>query len=598
MTGSPTRAQVFGVVIGSGWRAGRKWMVHVGGLLVAEAVCSVLYPVGYAVVVDAYLRHATGELVAGVGLIAGLYAARWVLAMLAGTGVKPLGDHVALYLSQRIAELVSSVPGVEHLERPDYLAELDLLNENRRLLASGPQQGLLVLQVLVRTLGVIVILTAVYPPLALLPLFGIAPFLGERRSVRLRQACEDKIVEEKRLADELFELAATAAPAKELRLYGLEGELIERHDSLARTVVGNISSATVRGALWSSLGWVVFAAGFVGGVATLALRAVHGAASAGEVVLAVALVQRTQAQVGQLGNASAQLLTMTTSARRLLWLENYCSHTAAQHGEHPPPIRLVHGITLQDVAFRYPKGDADVLSGVNLSLPAGSSVAIVGENGAGKSTLVKLLTGMYEPTAGQVLIDGVPLADIDLGRWRARTAALFQDFSKLELLARETIGVGDLPRIEDRPAIDTAIGRSDAGSLVATLGKGLETPVGASFSGGTDLSGGQWQRLALARTMMRDDPLLLILDEPAASLDPLAEAALFDRYAEAAANAATARGTITLMISHRFSTVRQAELIVVLDGGRIVETGSHDQLLRSGGVYSELYNLQARSYRA
>jgi ATP-binding cassette subfamily B protein len=237
-----------------------------------------------------------------------------------------------------------------------------------------------------------------------------------------------------------------------------------------------------------------------------------------------------------------------------------------------------------------------VLDRIDLHLPAGSAVAVVGENGAGKTTLVKLLTGMYPPTSGQVLIDDVPLDDIDLDAWRERTAATFQDFVRFELLAGETIGLGDLPRLDDDAALAAAIHRADADAVTGELAGGLATPLGRSFSGGQELSGGQWQRLALARGMMRDVPLLLILDEPTASLDAITEAALFERYLTARTLAAEA-GAITLLVSHRFSTVRMADLIVVLDQGRIAAAGSHADLMRSGGLYAELYELQARAYR-
>ncbi len=252
-----------------------------------------------------------------------------------------------------------------------------------------------------------------------------------------------------------------------------------------------------------------------------------------------------------------------------------------------PPDVLRRGITLREVSFGYPPDGGTVLDGVDVHLPAGAAVALVGENGAGKTTLVKLLTGMYQPTAGQVLLDGVPLADIDLAAWRERTAATFQDFVRFELLAAEAVGVGDLPRIDQASALELALRRADATAVAAELPEGLGTRLGRSFTGGRELSGGQWQRLALARGMMRDLPLLLILDEPTASLDAITEAALFERYL-AARQLAAQSGAITLLVSHRFSTVRMADLIVVLDQGRIAASGDHASLVRAGGLYAEL----------
>jgi ATP-binding cassette subfamily B protein len=195
-----------------------------------------------------------------------------------------------------------------------------------------------------------------------------------------------------------------------------------------------------------------------------------------------------------------------------------------------------------------------------------------------------------------VLLDGMPLANMNVAAWRERTAAAFQDFVRYELLAGETVGIGDLPRRDHFPAVSQALRRADATAVAGALPDGLATPLGRSFTGGQDLSGGQWQRLALARGMMRDVPLLLILDEPTASLDAITEAALFERYL-AARKLASQAGAITLLVSHRFSTVRMADLIVVLDKGRIAASGDHVSLIRAGGLYAELYEMQARSYR-
>ncbi len=239
-----------------------------------------------------------------------------------------------------------------------------------------------------------------------------------------------------------------------------------------------------------------------------------------------------------------------------------------------------------------------MLDDVSVMLPAGAVVAIVGENGAGKTTLVKLLAKMYEPSSGSILVDDTPLARVPAGEWRARLAGAFQDFFRFEFRARHTVGLGDVPRLDDEPAVFAAVERAGAGDVVARLTSGLDTQLGPTWPSGVELSFGQWQKLALARGFMRDQPLLLVLDEPTAALDAETEHALFERYA------ATARGTgerdngrITILVSHRFSTVRMADLIVVLDGARLVEVGTHDELMAKSGQYSELYSIQAAAYR-
>jgi ATP-binding cassette subfamily B protein len=237
-----------------------------------------------------------------------------------------------------------------------------------------------------------------------------------------------------------------------------------------------------------------------------------------------------------------------------------------------------------------------VLDDVSLTLPAGAVVALVGENGAGKSTLVKLLAKMYEPTSGRILVDDVPLARVPADAWRARLSGAFQDFFRFELRARATVGLGDVERLDEEPAVTAAVARAGAEDVVTRLPSGLDTQLGPTWPDGVDVSFGQWQKLALARGFMRERPLLLVLDEPTAALDAETEHALFERYA-AAGRVDNPDGRITVLVSHRFSTVRMADLIVVMDGARVVEVGTHDALMARGGPYAELYGIQAAAYR-
>jgi ATP-binding cassette subfamily B protein len=262
------------------------------------------------------------------------------------------------------------------------------------------------------------------------------------------------------------------------------------------------------------------------------------------------------------------------------------------------PTALHRGIRLEHVSFAYPGTSRVVLDDVSLTLPVGAVVAIVGENGAGKTTLVKLLAKMYEPSSGSIFVDDTPLARVPAAEWRARLAGAFQDFFRFEFRAGHTVGLGDVPRMDDEPAVVAAVDRAGAGDVVARLTSGLDTQLGPTWPSGVELSFGQWQKLALARGFMRDHPLLLVLDEPTAALDAETEHALFERYAAAArATGENHRSSITIIVSHRFSTVRMADLIVVLDGARLVEVGTHDELMAKRGQYSELYSIQAAAYR-
>ncbi|MDP9033954.1 MAG: ATP-binding cassette domain-containing protein, partial [Myxococcota bacterium] len=249
------------------------------------------------------------------------------------------------------------------------------------------------------------------------------------------------------------------------------------------------------------------------------------------------------------------------------------------------------GIAFENVGFRYPGKDAWALRHVDLMIPAGESLALVGENGAGKTTLVKLLTRLYEPSEGRILLDGRDLRDWDLAELRRRFGVLFQDYNQYQLKVRENVGVGSVDHLEDEPRIERAVENGGAGELVKGLATGLDAPLGRWFQDGTELSGGQWQKIALARAFMREEADILVLDEPTAALDAEAEHAVFERFR------ALAEGKTTIVISHRFPTVRMARTIVVLDHGDIVERGTHDELVARGEKYARMFDLQAAGYR-
>jgi ATP-binding cassette subfamily B protein len=229
-------------------------------------------------------------------------------------------------------------------------------------------------------------------------------------------------------------------------------------------------------------------------------------------------------------------------------------------------------------------------------LAAGSTVAVVGDNGAGKTTLIKILTGLYPPSTGRITVDGVDLTTVDPVEWRRQVTGAFQDFLRLNMSIGDGVGAGDLPRIDEAEAVRDAIDRADATRLLDGMSGGLDTMLGP-YVGGRSLSGGEWQRLALARGLMRAAPLLIVLDEPTASLDAPTEAALFARYRDAARRLGAANGAVTILVSHRFSTVHMADQIVVMEDGTVKEVGTHNELIAEGGLYAELYELQARGYR-
>ena len=443
-------------------------------------------------------------------------------------------------------------------------------------------------------LGVTVaLLMSIHPALALLVVVAVPPVFTSTWRPGIERRAYERVASRTRLARHLFDVATTAAPGKEVRVTGI-GERLAR-ERRAAWESGNrpVASARLASAGWHTLAWTIFGAGYVGAIVFVA----YGMnAAVGDVLLTLAAGSRLSFYVGgTVGEIGFLRGVWMDSSRRLAWLEDYAASLAAA-SDLPAPQRLAEAIRFEHVSFAYPGTDRLVIDDVNLELPAGSVVAIVGENGAGKTTLVKLLAKMYEPTAGRILIDRTDLARIDAAEWRSRLAGAFQDFFRFEFQARHTVGVGDLPRLDDQAAVVAAVGRAGADDVVVRLRAGLDTQLGPTWPGGVDVSFGQWQKLALARGFMRDQPLVLVLDEPTAALDAETEHALFERYA-GAARQQEGGGRVTILVSHRFSTVRMADLIVVLDGASVAEFGTHEALMARRGQYAQLYNIQAAAYR-
>ncbi len=439
------------------------------------------------------------------------------------------------------------------------------------------------------------LLLTIHPALALLVAFAAPVVLTSSWRPAAERQIQERGAQSSRLARHLFTVATTASPGKEVRVTAIGDHLLAGRRDAWQRWYAPVATSRWTSALWYAVAWAVFGCGYAGAIVFVStvLRSPPG-----DVLLVLAAGSRlsayVSATVGEIGFLRGIWID---GSIRLAWLEDYAASLVA-HADLAVPDRLRTGIRLDHVSFAYPGTTRLVLEDVSLDLPAGKVIAIVGENGAGKTTLVKLLGKLYEPSAGSIEVDGVPLGRISTEQWRERLAGAFQDFFRFEFHARQAVGLGDVPRIEDEAAVDTAVERAGARDVVERLGAGLETQLGSAWPNGVDVSFGQWQKLALARGFMRDQPLLLVLDEPTAALDAETEHALFERYAAAARrNGSAGDDRITIIVSHRFSTVRMADLIVVLDGARVVEAGSHDELLARGGHYAELYGLQAAAYR-
>jgi ATP-binding cassette subfamily B protein len=540
------------------------------------------------------VQHRSG-MITGAAIGLGLSAAgTWFLRTVSTRFQRRFRDRVTIALESHVAQLQASIATLAHQERPEYLDRLSMLRNQVFVLDHMYASLFSTLGWILRLAVTMALLASIHPALLLLAVFAVPTVLTSSWRPVVERTAQEKGAQTNRLARHLFNLATTAAPGKEVRVTGIGQRLIRERRAAWQNWYSPVASARWGSAWWHALAWAIFGCAYVGAVIFVS-SGLH--APAAQVLLVLAAGARLSAYIGAtVGEVGFLRGFWADGSRRLAWLEDYAASVAAA-GDLPVPTALRHSIRFEHVSFAYPGTSRTVLEDVSLTLPAGAVVAIVGENGAGKTTLVKLLAKLYEPSSGAIFVDDTPLLRLPAAGWRARLAGAFQDFFRFEFRAKQTVGLGDISRLNDEPAVVTAVNRAGAGDVLARLQFGLDTQLGPTWPSGVDLSFGQWQKLALARGFMRDEPLLLILDEPTAALDAETEHALFERYAAAARGEKDASGRITILVSHRFSTVRMADLIVVLDGARLVETGTHEELMAKGGQYSELYAIQAAAYQ-
>jgi ATP-binding cassette, subfamily B, bacterial len=561
-------------------------------LALAAAVPDALLAFWFKLLGEGLLQHQSGLLRFAVIALAVSVAATWLLSTVSTRIQRRFRDKVTIALESHVARLQAGIATIVHQERPEYLDRLSVLREETYTLDHMYMSVFSTVGWLLRLAITVVLLGAVNPVLVTLVLFALPTVATTSWRPAVERSAQERGAQSTRLAAHLYALTTTASPGKELRVLGIGEALADRRRAAWETWYGPVAAARSRSAAWYAGGWAVFALGYVGAIALVATG--PRASAAGAILVLTAGARLSSYLNGTVSEIGFLRGTWMDGAQRLAWLEDYAS-SAVQHADLPAPDAIGEGIRLEHVTFRYPGAERLALDDVTLFLPAGSVVAIVGENGAGKSTLVKLLAKLYSPTSGRVLVDGTDLARIDSARWRERLAGAFQDFFRFEFHAAVTIGIGDLPRLDDETALVIAAERAGARDLVEALPAGLRTQLGPSWHEGVDVSYGQWQKLALARGFMRDEPLLVALDEPTAALDAETEHQLFERYA-ATAREARKNGSVTILVSHRFSTVRMADLIVVLDGARVAEEGSHEELLARDGRYADLYRIQAAGY--
>ncbi len=515
-------------------------------------------------------------------------------AAFSGLGQQTMSDRILGRVNTLLMEKVTSLPGLAPFEAPAFH---DALRNARSGISSRPaqvlEQALGLLESSMACVGVVFILWYLQPLVLLLVLAAALPswIVQMQLFSRVAGVFRGQATDARRLTY-LDRLLTGGEAAKEMRLYGLFGHFMDRYRAIAERMFRQAFPHMRRYCISGSLGSLLEAAllGVAHGI--VVYRTARGALTIGDLSMYTGAILQLQA------NLFRVLAGFSRSYEHGLYLRHFFDFLKQKPSIHlePPnralrvPADLRMDIEIRGLCFRYPGTERFVLRDLNLRIAAGETVALVGENGSGKTTLVKLLTRLYDPTEGDILLGGKDIRRYDLDELRANIAAIFQDFCRYHMTARDNVAFGDIERRADLPVVRRAAALGQAAILIEGLPDGYETVLGKQFEAGVDLSAGEWQKIALSRAFMRD-ARILILDEPSAALDVETEYDIYRRSAE------LTRDKTTLLISHRFTTVRMADRIVVLNDGKNVEEGTHEALIDRGGQYAEMFNAQAERYR-
>lgn len=555
---------------------------------VIDAVLPALVAYVAKLIVDSVIAKDMGATMTWVGVEAGLVAARSVLYHLDDYYRSQLGMRLSIHVNERVLSKAVDV-SVQHFEDSTFS---DMLARAAKEAGTRPlhvvQHSFGAIRDAIRLASYAVLLFSFSGWAVLAILVGTAPqLLSQGKAATESFAVQQARTLLERRADYVRELLLREAFVKEVKLFALGRYLLRRWRGHQERFYAEDVGVMRRTMARNFAARLAATLTFYGCYVAVAAAAVRGEITVGDLTMLMLVVRGSQESFEATLNGAAKIYEGS------LYMDNLFDFLALPADEPfealtdgpadgPPEVRI------EGLSFTYPGTDRPVLSDVSMTIPAGQTIALVGPNGAGKTTLIKLIAGLYSPAAGEIRLDGVDVVDLSAAQLRRRVGVVFQDFVQFHLSAAENVGLGWLPKVDDRDAIDDAIEHAGADGFLPALDDGLETMLGRYY-GGAQLSIGQWQRVALARAFMRRSDLL-ILDEPSSALDAEAEAALFERMA------ALKEGRTAILITHRFSTVRFADRIVVLDEGRVVEEGTHSELMALGGLYSRMFAAQAEGY--
>ncbi len=501
-----------------------------------------------------------------------------------------LGDKFTNHVSLRLMEHANELDLVS-FEDPVFYDKLE--RARRQTTARLGMLGIIagMGQQLITLLSLLAAVVSFSPWFLLLLVGAVIPaFLGETRFVMLAYSMLYRHTPERRELDYLRMLGASNQSAKEVKIFGLGRHLAERSRKLFERFYEENKALAIKRAVTGSLLNLLPTAGYYGAYVLILIRTMAGAMTVGSLTFVAGAFARSRSLIETLFSSLNNIAEQALYIKDLFDFFETEPRIVSVPNAVPAPRPIPSGFEFRDVSFAYPGSDRQVLRGVSFRFDVGERIALIGENGAGKTTLVKLLARLYEPTGGAILLDGVDLREYDVDSLRGEIGVIFQDYMRYDMLVRENIGFGRIEELGNQPRVESAARKSLADQMIAQFKLGFDQMLGRRFENGVDLSAGQWQKIALGRAYMRDAQVL-ILDEPTASLDARAEYEVFLRFAD------LTRGRMAVLISHRFSTVRMADRILVLADGEIVEQGTHQQLVALGGRYAELFELQAAGYR-